>query len=114
MRRLSQIVQDYRDTGAMSTLIKLSGFVATGVFLTKGGDLGVVLALCGVDYAISLWLGVIHGSGREEMTTKDLGLRTASSVCERLRGPITNGRSLRRSANQRTTITHDVTRNCVA
>ena len=51
MRRLSQIVQDYRDTGAMSTLINLYGFVDDGVFLTKGGDLGVVLALGGVDYA---------------------------------------------------------------
>ena len=39
MRRLSQIVQDYRDTGAMSTLINLYGFVDDGVFLTKGGDL---------------------------------------------------------------------------
>ena len=50
MTRLSQIVQDYRDTGAMSTLINLYGFVDDSVFLTKGGDLGVVLALGGVDY----------------------------------------------------------------
>ena len=50
MRRLSQIVQDYRDTGAMSTLINLYGFVDDAVFLTKSGDLGVVLALGGVDY----------------------------------------------------------------
>ena len=50
MRRLSQILQDYRDTGAMSSLISLYGFVDDGVFLTKGGDLGVVLALGGVDY----------------------------------------------------------------
>jgi type IV secretion/conjugal transfer VirB4 family ATPase len=34
----------------MSTLISLYGFVDDGVFLTKGGDLGVVLALRGVDY----------------------------------------------------------------
>ena len=51
MRRQSQILQDYRDTGAMSSLINLYGFVDDGVFLTKGGDLGVVLALGGVDYA---------------------------------------------------------------
>ena len=42
MRRLSHIVQDYRDTGAMSTLISLYGFVDDSVFLTKGGDLGMV------------------------------------------------------------------------
>jgi type IV secretion/conjugal transfer VirB4 family ATPase len=51
MRRLSQIVQDYRETGAMNTLINLYGFVDDGVFLTKGGDLGMVLALGGVDDA---------------------------------------------------------------
>src|ERR1700732_809191 len=50
MRRLSQIVRDFRDTGAMSTLINLYGFVDDAVFLTKSGDLGVVLALRGVDY----------------------------------------------------------------
>src|SRR6202163_3311420 len=50
MRRLSQIVQDFRDAGAMSTLINLYGFVDDAVFLTKGGDLGVVLSLRGVDY----------------------------------------------------------------
>jgi len=50
MTRLSRVLQDYRDTGPMSTLINLYGFVDDGVFLTKGGDLGVVLALGGVDY----------------------------------------------------------------
>ena len=35
----------------MSTLINLYGFVDDAVFLTKSGDLGVVLALRGVDYA---------------------------------------------------------------
>src|ERR1700675_1185382 len=34
MRPLSQIVQDFRDTGAMSTLINLYGFVDDVVFLT--------------------------------------------------------------------------------
>jgi type IV secretion/conjugal transfer VirB4 family ATPase len=51
MRRVSQIARDYRDTGAMSTLINLYGFVDDHVFLTKSSDLGVVLALGGVDYA---------------------------------------------------------------
>ena len=34
----------------MSDLIPLYGFVDDGVFLTKSGALGVVLALEGVDY----------------------------------------------------------------
>lgn len=50
MRRLAQVTNDFRDAGAMSTLINLYGFVDDGVFLTKSGDLGVVLALAGVDY----------------------------------------------------------------
>ena len=50
MTRVSSIVRDYRETGAMSTLINLYGFVDDGVFLTKSGDLGIVLAVGGVDY----------------------------------------------------------------
>jgi type IV secretion/conjugal transfer VirB4 family ATPase len=50
MKRLSQITQDYRDAGAMSDVIPLYGFVDDGVFLTKGGALGVVLSLEGADY----------------------------------------------------------------
>jgi type IV secretion/conjugal transfer VirB4 family ATPase len=50
MRRLAEIVRDFRDAGAMSTLINLYAFVDEGVFLTKSGDLGIVVALGGVDY----------------------------------------------------------------
>jgi type IV secretion/conjugal transfer VirB4 family ATPase len=50
MTRVSQIVRDYRQAGAMHTLVNLHGFLDDGVFLTKSGDLGVVLALGGVDY----------------------------------------------------------------
>ena len=50
MRRVSQFVRDYQDSGAMSTLINLYGFVDDGMFLTKSGDLGLVMALSGVDY----------------------------------------------------------------
>jgi type IV secretion/conjugal transfer VirB4 family ATPase len=50
LTRLSQITRDYREAGAMSALIPLYGFVDEGMFLTKGGDLGVVLRLGGVDY----------------------------------------------------------------
>jgi type IV secretion/conjugal transfer VirB4 family ATPase len=50
LTRLSQVTRDFREAGAMSTLIPLYGFVDDGMFLTKGGDLGVVLRLGGVDY----------------------------------------------------------------
>src|SRR5579864_958338 len=50
MTRVSHILRDYQRAGAMHTLVNLLGFVDDGVFLTKGGDLGVVLALGGVDY----------------------------------------------------------------
>ena len=44
MTRRSPITHDYRDAGAMSDLVHLYGFVDDAVFLTKSGDLGVVLA----------------------------------------------------------------------
>jgi type IV secretion system protein TrbE len=50
MRRVSHVLRNYEDTGAMSALIPLYGFVDDGVFLTKSGDLGMVIGLGGVDY----------------------------------------------------------------
>jgi type IV secretion system protein VirB4 len=49
MTRVSQVVKPFRDVGAMGSLINLHGFIDDAVFLTKSGDLGVVLALTGVD-----------------------------------------------------------------
>jgi hypothetical protein len=45
MRRIAAIVRDYRETGALSTLVNLYGFVDDGVFLTKSGDLDDVQLL---------------------------------------------------------------------
>src|SRR5579864_4529005 len=50
MTRVSEIVKDYQRAGAMHSLVNLHGVLDDVVFLTKGGDLGVVLALGGVDY----------------------------------------------------------------
>ena len=50
MRRAAEIVRDFHDAGAMSTLINLYAFVDDVVFMTKSGDVGIVLALDGVDY----------------------------------------------------------------
>jgi len=50
MLRLSKIVKNYRETGAFSENVSLYGFLDEHVFLTKAGDLGVVLNVEGVDY----------------------------------------------------------------
>ena len=50
MFKLAQIRKDYREAAALSTQINLFGFVDGEVFLTKSGDLGMVLAVAGVDY----------------------------------------------------------------
>jgi len=40
----------YRETGAVNGLLNLYGFLDDRVFLTKSGDVGVVLGVTGVDY----------------------------------------------------------------
>jgi len=49
MIRIGTIAKDYLESGAMSSLIGLYGFVDEHTFLTKSGDLGVVIAVRGVD-----------------------------------------------------------------
>ncbi len=49
MIRVGDIVRDYLEAGAVSSLIGLYGFVDEHTFLTKSGDLGVVLRVPGVD-----------------------------------------------------------------
>jgi type IV secretion system protein VirB4 len=50
MLKLSKIVKNYRETGALSENVSVYGFLDEHVFLTKAGDLGVVLNVEGVDY----------------------------------------------------------------
>ena len=47
--RREQIAGDYLGSGAMSSLIGLLAFVDQNTFLTKSGDLGVVIRVAGVD-----------------------------------------------------------------
>src|SRR5579862_7495119 len=49
MIRVGQIVTEFLESGAMSSLIGLFGFVDEHTFLTKSGDLGVVFRVPGVD-----------------------------------------------------------------
>jgi hypothetical protein len=47
--RLSRILKDYREAGAVNSLIDLWGFVDDTTFLTKAGAVGQVYRLAGTD-----------------------------------------------------------------
>src|ERR1700675_558087 len=48
--RLQGIFKNYAETGALNAQLNLFGFVDDHIFLTKTGDLGVILEVRGVDY----------------------------------------------------------------
>jgi len=50
MLNLRKILKPYTETGALNEQVNLYGFVDPHAFLTKSGDLGVVLQVHGVDY----------------------------------------------------------------
>jgi len=50
MLRLKRIFKNYEETGSFNELVNLYGFIGQHVFLTKTGDLGVILEVRGVDY----------------------------------------------------------------
>ncbi|MGA7624446.1 MAG: DUF87 domain-containing protein, partial [Candidatus Acidiferrales bacterium] len=50
MFNLAQITNDYREAGAFCVQVNLFGFVDEEIFLTKSGDLGIILGVEGVDY----------------------------------------------------------------
>src|SRR3989454_3524335 len=50
MLRLNRIFKNYEETGSFNEQVNLYGFIDQHVFLTKTGDLGVVLEVRGVDY----------------------------------------------------------------
>src|ERR1700723_1880233 len=50
MLRLSRIFKNYNDTGSLSEQINLYGFIGPDTFLTKTGEVGVILEVRGVDY----------------------------------------------------------------
>jgi len=50
MLRLQRIFKNYDETGSFNEQVSLYGFVDSHVFLTKTGDLGVILEVQGVDY----------------------------------------------------------------
>ena len=50
MFRLSRIFKNYNETGSLSAQINLYGFIGPHTFLTKTGEVGLILAVQGVDY----------------------------------------------------------------
>ncbi len=49
MLKLKPIANEYREAGALCSQINLFGFLDEDVFLTKTGDLGLVVSIAGVD-----------------------------------------------------------------
>jgi type IV secretion/conjugal transfer VirB4 family ATPase len=50
MFRLSRIFKNYAEAGSLSEQVNLYGFIGSEVFLTKSGEVGVILEVRGVDY----------------------------------------------------------------
>ncbi len=50
MLRLQRIFKNYAETGSFNEQVNLYGFIDSHIFLTKTGDLGVILEVRGVDY----------------------------------------------------------------
>src|SRR6202795_3211314 len=50
MLRLNRIFKNYNDPGSLCEQINLYGFIGPQMFLTKSGDLGIILEVRGVDY----------------------------------------------------------------
>ena len=50
MFRLDRALEAYRRAGSLNNRINLFGFIDDFVFLSKSGDVGVILAVNGVDY----------------------------------------------------------------
>lgn len=50
MFRLDRALKPYSESGSLTDQVNLFGFIDDGVFLTKSGDVGLMLAVQGVDY----------------------------------------------------------------
>ena len=50
MFSLKRLFKNYAETGSFSEKLNLHSFIASDQFLTKSGDVGMILEVCGVDY----------------------------------------------------------------
>jgi type IV secretion/conjugal transfer VirB4 family ATPase len=72
MLRLANVLRPYSEAGSLNEQINLFGFIDEHTFLTKSGDLGVVLAVKGVDYECLDANGIDNCSRRLESAFKIL------------------------------------------
>jgi type IV secretion system protein TrbE len=71
--KLERIFKNYDETGAFNEQINLFGFVDGNVFLTKSGDLGIVLEVDGVDYECLDQTAIDNATKRLESAFKVFG-----------------------------------------
>jgi type IV secretory pathway VirB4 component len=50
MLNLKKVLNSYSETGSLNEQVNLYGFIDSHAFLTKSGDVGVILQVHGVDY----------------------------------------------------------------
>ena len=74
MFKLSEIVKDWKESGALQAHINLYGFWDEDTFLTKSGDLGMVLRVRGIDYE-----SLDHASRDHAVKRLEAALRTFDS-----------------------------------
>jgi len=72
MFRLARAVKAHREAGSLNEQINLFGFLDDHAFVTKSGDIGVVLAVRGVDYECLDANGIDHCTKRLESAFKTL------------------------------------------
>lgn len=70
MFRLDRALKPYRESGSLNDQINLFGFIDDQVFLTKSGDLGIILSIEGVDYEGLASAEVDHYTKRLESAFK--------------------------------------------
>lgn len=76
MVSVARIFRDYRDAGALNSLLALWGFVDDAAFITKGGDIGLVYQLHGRDVE-----GLTHGQRRLLVHQVEAALRLLDERC---------------------------------
>lgn len=74
--RIPRLLKDYRDAGAVNTLLALWGFVDDEAFITKSGHVGVVYAMRGADAE-----GLTHGQRRLLTHRFEAALRLLDDRC---------------------------------
>ena len=73
MLRLDRVIRPWKESGALNSQINLYGFWNETAFLTKSGDLGMVLQVQGVDYESLDTAGQEYSVKRLESALKAFG-----------------------------------------